>query len=624
MPASRSQTPHNRRSCARTTPCHRRRYSFRRSSSLAAVAATLKRMSKAENSTSSPSARLRSSRKLARWRASNPRSHVAGMTTGAVGAGSPANSPRSSSIVTFVEPRSLDTDEPRRTGKIPAMASPKRRAPPRRAGATAARKVENRKTQFQGWRTTDEDEVERRRLRAEAERPAVRCLEMTYRPFATFAVGSGTASADKDREYRVEIRSLSERLNSCSCTDHRVNGLGTCKHVEAVLRKLTGKGGRAAAGAGDGPRRVEIFLDRAASTPLVRMLRPAGRPSAKLEAILAPFFGADGTLLAPPEAAVPSLARLLAAAPRRGQRARALVGGAPPLGRGGGPAGGPAHRPRALSGRRRGGQAEPRPAAPSALPLSAGRGPPPRLRRARPAGRRDGARQDRPGHRRLRAAAAHCAGIERVLVVCPASLKAEWEEQIAKFTDLPALIVMGSRAVAAAAVPGALLLLSHQLRAGGRRRSTTSSACWRPTWSSSTRPSGSRTGSTKTAQAVKRLREPLRLRAHRHAAGKPHRRALLHRPVPGPRASSAPSSASTATSTSSTSRGGRSATRTWTSCTGVCGRCCCGGARTRWRTSSPAAPSTPTSCPCTRSRRRATTSTRSGSPGSPPSPSAGR
>ena len=26
-------------------------------------------------------------------------------------------------------------------------------------------------------------------------------------------------------------------------------------------------------------------------------------------------------------------------------------------------------------------------------------------------------------------------GIERVLVVCPASLKAEWEEQIARFTD---------------------------------------------------------------------------------------------------------------------------------------------------------------------------------------------
>ena len=37
-------------------------------------------------------------------------------------------------------------------------------------------------------------------------------------------------------------------------------------------------------------------------------------------------------------------------------------------------------------------------------------------------------------------------GIQRVLVVSPASLKAEWEEQIAKFTGLPSRIVWGSRA----------------------------------------------------------------------------------------------------------------------------------------------------------------------------------
>lgn len=36
-------------------------------------------------------------------------------------------------------------------------------------------------------------------------------------------------------------------------------------------------------------------------------------------------------------------------------------------------------------------------------------------------------------------------GIERVLVVCPASLKAEWEEQIARFTDRPARSVFGAR-----------------------------------------------------------------------------------------------------------------------------------------------------------------------------------
>ena len=36
--------------------------------------------------------------------------------------------------------------------------------------------------------------------------------------------------------------------------------------------------------------------------------------------------------------------------------------------------------------------------------------------------------------------------IRRVLVICPASLKGEWEEQIAKFTDLPSHIIQGPRA----------------------------------------------------------------------------------------------------------------------------------------------------------------------------------
>ncbi len=35
--------------------------------------------------------------------------------------------------------------------------------------------------------------------------------------------------------YRVQIRSLSEMLNSCSCQDYRTNLIGTCKHIEAVL-----------------------------------------------------------------------------------------------------------------------------------------------------------------------------------------------------------------------------------------------------------------------------------------------------------------------------------------------------------------------------------------------------
>ncbi|HEY6257463.1 MAG TPA: hypothetical protein VIY51_16895, partial [Xanthobacteraceae bacterium] len=35
--------------------------------------------------------------------------------------------------------------------------------------------------------------------------------------------------------YEVEIRTLDGFGNSCGCIDHRVNGLGTCKHIEGVL-----------------------------------------------------------------------------------------------------------------------------------------------------------------------------------------------------------------------------------------------------------------------------------------------------------------------------------------------------------------------------------------------------
>ena len=38
--------------------------------------------------------------------------------------------------------------------------------------------------------------------------------------------------------YQIEIRDLIDRHFSCSCTDFRINGLGTCKHIEALLLQL--------------------------------------------------------------------------------------------------------------------------------------------------------------------------------------------------------------------------------------------------------------------------------------------------------------------------------------------------------------------------------------------------
>ena len=90
-----------------------------------------------------------------------------------------------------------------------------------------------------GWNTTDEDEIRRRCLRAEAEPMKVVNLNPSFPYFSDFTVESNTSQI-----YRVEIRSLSEHLNSCSCPDYDSNGLGTCKHVEKVLLTLKKKGKR--------------------------------------------------------------------------------------------------------------------------------------------------------------------------------------------------------------------------------------------------------------------------------------------------------------------------------------------------------------------------------------------
>lgn len=66
---------------------------------------------------------------------------------------------------------------------------------------------------------------------------------------------------DTERSYRVAIRS--ERLgdNFCSCPDFTVNTLGTCKHIEWTLAHLRKKrGGRRALSEGFSPPFSEIFL----------------------------------------------------------------------------------------------------------------------------------------------------------------------------------------------------------------------------------------------------------------------------------------------------------------------------------------------------------------------------
>jgi hypothetical protein len=90
------------------------------------------------------------------------------------------------------------------------------------------------------WRTTDQDEILRSVQRARDEKHSIANLRPERPVFSTFAVKSPSGMT-----YQVEIRDLKERSFSCTCPDFRTAGLGTCKHVEATLiwlkRRLKGE-----------------------------------------------------------------------------------------------------------------------------------------------------------------------------------------------------------------------------------------------------------------------------------------------------------------------------------------------------------------------------------------------
>ena len=162
----------------------------------------------------------------------------------------------------------------------------------KRAGGHA-KKVQQRSPGFQGWNTTDAEEMERRRWRGLTDIVSVEPLEPEHEYFGTFRVRSGGSAS-----YDVEIRSLTAGENSCACADWQVNGLGTCKHIEGVLDRLRRKGKRAFEAASRwGNPRLEIF-PAADGSCRVLARPPAGRKDA--EAALAALCDADGAVSGDP------------------------------------------------------------------------------------------------------------------------------------------------------------------------------------------------------------------------------------------------------------------------------------------------------------------------------------
>lgn len=323
-----------------------------------------------------------------------------------------------------------------------------------------ARKVLERPAAL-GWKTRDEDEISLRRWRGLTEIAAIEPLEPDQPRFGTFRVRSGSGGA-----YEVEIRDLGGFANSCGCIDHRVNRLGTCKHIEGVRAALRCKGVRAfKQAAAAGSPRIEVFLARAGEPMPVLSWPSPGDPSgddAAARAWLAPFMAGDG-MIDPAPANITALLSAWEAAPaavRRHLRVSRHFG------------------PWLERWRR---QLSRQDARTSFLADTAsGRASLDPLKFPLLPYQQDGMLHLAFGERALLAdemglgktvqAIAACEllathrDIRRVLVVCPTSVKPEWEDQIARFTERASLFVVGPRAqrLALYADPAFFIIVNYE------------------------------------------------------------------------------------------------------------------------------------------------------------------
>src|SRR3984893_1844653 len=340
------------------------------------------------------------------------------------------------------------------------------------------------------WRTTDADELAKRRLRAREERHRIANLDPTQAVFSNFEVRSPSGMT-----YRVEIRDLASRQFSCSCTDFRINGLGTCKHIEAILLQLARR------------HRAEFKAALRVSSPRIDIVADsqAGglrveRNAAKLSPGLRTRFDGNGLQLKALDPA--ELLEVIRAS--RSQSLRISQDVEPWI------EARSREHDRILSRREyEAGVAN------GSFPEHVTRSPLFPYQREgmlHLAFSERALLADEMGLGKTIQAIAACALLHhlgkarRVLIVAPASLKAEWEEQIQKFTDLPLRLVFGGRALRSRiynVADAAFFTIANyeQIVAD----SLDINARLRPDIAISDEAQRIKNWSTKTAQAVKRL-----------------------------------------------------------------------------------------------------------------------
>ncbi len=288
-----------------------------------------------------------------------------------------------------------------------------------------------------GWNTTDAEEIERRRVRGQLEKFHFSAANPGEKYFGSYLIRS-----ERDKQYQVEIRSLTEHINSCNCPDASGNGLGTCKHIEHILFRLRKTGVRAFnLAAKEGASHTEIYLDTR-DAPRICIRWGKSLP-VSLQKVLESFFSSDGSLLGNLLVTYPALRTALLSIENAAAQVRVSQ-----------------HIDGFFERQQRLAQREIYEAT-FLKDVEVGKRSLDLMKFPLFPYQQQGMMHLAFGERALLAdemglgktvqaiAAAELLrrnkNIQRVLVVATASLKAEWEEQISKFTDLPVRIIQGTR-----------------------------------------------------------------------------------------------------------------------------------------------------------------------------------
>ncbi len=307
---------------------------------------------------------------------------------------------------------------------------------------------------------------------------------------------------ESGRAYRVAIRGTGLGENFCSCPDFKTNQLGTCKHVEFTLGSLERRrGGKTALRRGFTPRYSEVWLQYGARRTV--RFRPAARcPAAVLRQARRCFDSAHGDLL--PDVRSEALDAFLQAVKRTRHDVRVYDDALAHLNE----VGATQRRHDVLK------QHYPRGASSAAMrrllqvplyPYQAEGA----LFAAR-AGRALIADEMGLGKTIQAIAAAEIlmrhAGVQRVLVVCPTSLRQQWTDEITRFTRRNAAIVAGTPAQRSQQFAGTAEYLITSYDSLIRDRQT--AQAWRPDIVIADEAQRIKNWETRAARALKDLESP--------------------------------------------------------------------------------------------------------------------